>query len=170
MGATYADSMKKKKEMKYDNINQAYKSLCKPQPRRPCLNLNQLQLGTLVIAEHEGGSLTGTSLSSIEASSKFLCKDNSLSLLLARTGPSLQEAATKAASCHPSISQTQFPLALCFAMTINKSQEHTFKGGVFYVALSRVKSRDRLKLLILDKDNMITNITCNVVFKEVFES
>ncbi|KAL4566828.1 hypothetical protein LXL04_030953 [Taraxacum kok-saghyz] len=62
-------------------------------------------LGTLVIAEHEGGSLTGTSLSSIEASSKFLCKDNSLSLLLAGTGPSLQEAATKAASCHPSISQ-----------------------------------------------------------------
>ncbi|KAI3504438.1 hypothetical protein L1887_25907 [Cichorium endivia] len=62
-------------------------------------------LGTLVIAEHEGGSLTKTSLSSIEAASKFLCKDNSLSLLLAGTGPSLQEAATNAASCHPSISQ-----------------------------------------------------------------
>ncbi|XP_023748430.1 electron transfer flavoprotein subunit alpha, mitochondrial [Lactuca sativa] len=63
-------------------------------------------LGTLVIAEHEGGSLSGTSLSSIEAASKLLCKDNnSLSLLLAGTGPSLQEAATNAASCHPCISQ-----------------------------------------------------------------
>ncbi|XP_024977188.1 electron transfer flavoprotein subunit alpha, mitochondrial [Cynara cardunculus var. scolymus] len=62
-------------------------------------------LGTLVIAEHEGGSLTSTSLSSVEAASKFLNKDSSLSLLLAGTGPSLHEAAAKAASCHPSISQ-----------------------------------------------------------------
>ncbi|KVH99077.1 Electron transfer flavoprotein, alpha subunit, C-terminal [Cynara cardunculus var. scolymus] len=34
-------------------------------------------LGTLVIAEHEGGSLTSTSLSSVEAASKFLNKDSS---------------------------------------------------------------------------------------------
>ncbi|XP_071702887.1 electron transfer flavoprotein subunit alpha, mitochondrial-like [Rutidosis leptorrhynchoides] len=59
-------------------------------------------IGTLVIAEHEGGSLTTTSLSSIEAATKF---DNSLSLLLAGSGPSLQQAASKAASSHPSISQ-----------------------------------------------------------------
>ncbi|MFS7963512.1 putative acryloyl-CoA reductase (NADH) [Helianthus anomalus] len=62
-------------------------------------------LGTLVIAEHEGGSLTASSLSSIEAAGKFLSKDNSLSLLLAGVGPTLQEAAAKAASCHPSVSQ-----------------------------------------------------------------
>ncbi|KAI3717886.1 hypothetical protein L1987_69794 [Smallanthus sonchifolius] len=61
-------------------------------------------LGTLVIAEHEGGSLTTSSLSSIEAA-RFLTKDNSLSLLLAGAGPTLQEAAENAASCHPSISQ-----------------------------------------------------------------
>ncbi|KAF5796452.1 putative acryloyl-CoA reductase (NADH) [Helianthus annuus] len=62
-------------------------------------------LGTLVIAEHEGGSLTASSLSSIEAAGKLLSKDSSLSLLLAGAGPTLQEAAAKAASCHPSVSQ-----------------------------------------------------------------
>ncbi|XP_076948263.1 electron transfer flavoprotein subunit alpha, mitochondrial-like [Bidens hawaiensis] len=62
-------------------------------------------LGTLVIAEHEGGSLTTSSLSSVEAAAKFLNKDNSLSLLLAGTGTALQQAAANAASSHPSISQ-----------------------------------------------------------------
>ena len=76
----------------------------------------------------------------------------------------------------------QFSLAVCFAMTINKSQgqllskvglylrEPVFTHGQLYVALSRVKSRDGLKLLILDKDKNLTNKTCNVVFKEVFDS
>ena len=76
----------------------------------------------------------------------------------------------------------QFPLAVCFAMTINKSQgqslsnvglffrEPVFTHGQLYVALSRVKSRDGLKILIFDKENKITNKTCNVVFKEVFDS
>ncbi|KAD5507665.1 hypothetical protein E3N88_15368 [Mikania micrantha] len=62
-------------------------------------------LGTLVIAEHEGGSLTASSLSSIEAARKFLTKDSSLSLLLAGAGPTLQEAAANAASCHTSVSE-----------------------------------------------------------------
>ena len=76
----------------------------------------------------------------------------------------------------------QFPLAVCFAMTINNSQgqslpkvrlylrEPVFTHGQLYVALSRVRSRDGLKLLILDKHKKITNRTCNVVFKEVFDS
>lgn len=71
----------------------------------------------------------------------------------------------------------QFPLAVCFAMTINKSQgqslskvglflkEPVFTHGQLYVALSRVKSRQGLKLLILDKDGKITNRTSNVVYK-----
>ncbi|KAL4586595.1 hypothetical protein LXL04_011233 [Taraxacum kok-saghyz] len=75
----------------------------------------------------------------------------------------------------------QFPLAVCFAMTINKSQgqslskvglflrEPVFTHGQLYVALSRVKSRDGLKILIFDKKHKITNKTCNVVFKEVFD-
>ncbi|XP_052621047.1 uncharacterized protein LOC111921783 [Lactuca sativa] len=74
----------------------------------------------------------------------------------------------------------QFPLAVCFAMTINKSQgqslskvglflrQPVFTHGQLYVALSRVKSKDGLKILILDKDGKLTNKTSNVVFKEVF--
>lgn len=88
-------------------------------------------LGTLVIAEHEGGSVTKTSLSSVEAASKFLSKDNSLSLLLAGTGPSLQEAAANAASCHPSISQVlvadsdkfKYPLAETWAKLVHLVQQ-----------------------------------------------
>ncbi|XP_042755612.2 uncharacterized protein LOC111907183 [Lactuca sativa] len=56
----------------------------------------------------------------------------------------------------------QFPLAVCFAMTINKIQgqslskvglflkDPVFTHGQLYVALSRVQSREVLKLLILD--------------------
>lgn len=59
---------------------------------------------TLVIAEHEGGSIKAPSLSAVEAA-KSLDKDNSISMLLAGSGPSLQEAAAYAASCHPSVSK-----------------------------------------------------------------
>ncbi|KAK1414443.1 hypothetical protein QVD17_30187 [Tagetes erecta] len=74
----------------------------------------------------------------------------------------------------------QFPIAVCFAMTINKSQGQSlsrvglllkqpcFSHGQLYVALSRVKSRDGLKLLIFDNDGNPTNKTSNVVYKEVF--
>ncbi|KAI3687642.1 hypothetical protein L1987_81342 [Smallanthus sonchifolius] len=74
----------------------------------------------------------------------------------------------------------QFPLAVCFAMTINKSQGQSlsrvglylkhpvFTHGQLYVALSRVKSREGLKLLIIDKEGKVTNKTTNVVYKEVF--
>ncbi|GJY55792.1 electron transfer flavoprotein subunit alpha, mitochondrial [Tanacetum coccineum] len=72
--------------------------------RHPLI-LSSRYIGTLVIAEHESGSLTSASLSSVAAASKFLSKDNSLSLLLAGAGPSLQDAAANAASCHPSVSQ-----------------------------------------------------------------
>ncbi|XP_052619873.1 uncharacterized protein LOC111878714 [Lactuca sativa] len=69
----------------------------------------------------------------------------------------------------------QFPLAVCFAMTINKSQgqslkrvglflrEPVFSHGQLYVALSRVKSREGLKLLILDKD--ATKITSSLLLR-----
>ncbi|KAK6149313.1 hypothetical protein DH2020_016838 [Rehmannia glutinosa] len=62
-------------------------------------------LSTLVVAEHEGGFVKASSLSAVEAA-KYLGEDNSISLLLAGSGRSLQEAAEHAASCHPSISET----------------------------------------------------------------
>ena len=75
----------------------------------------------------------------------------------------------------------QFPITLCFAMTINKSQGQSlsfvglfllkpvFTHGQLYVAISRVKSRSGLKLLILDNDGNPCNITQNVVYPEVFQ-
>ena len=69
----------------------------------------------------------------------------------------------------------QFPVALCFAMTINKSQGQTFKAvgidltnksfthGMLYVVLSRVGSPDSLTLLV--RENRKTR---NVVYSEVF--
>ena len=75
----------------------------------------------------------------------------------------------------------QFPITLCFAMTINKSQGQSlsfvglflpkpvFTHGQLYVAISRVKSRSGLKLLILDSDANPCNITQNVVYPEVFQ-
>ncbi|KAF5783177.1 putative DNA helicase [Helianthus annuus] len=76
----------------------------------------------------------------------------------------------------------QLPLSVCFAMTINKSQgqslskvglylkDHVFTHGQLYVALSRVKTREGVKILIFDADGKPTNKTSNVVYKEVFGS
>jgi len=75
----------------------------------------------------------------------------------------------------------QFPLTLCFAMTINKSQGQSLsRVGVYlpnpvfthrqlYVTVSRVTSRKVLKLLILDEDNNVCKETINVVYHEVFQ-
>ncbi|KAJ9553125.1 hypothetical protein OSB04_017170, partial [Centaurea solstitialis] len=71
----------------------------------------------------------------------------------------------------------QFPVSLCFAMTINKSQgqslskvglflrQPVFTHGQLYVVLSRVKSRECLKILIIDDEGIISNRTKNVVYK-----
>ncbi|GJZ40909.1 hypothetical protein Tco_0587795 [Tanacetum coccineum] len=68
-------------------------------------SLKKNEIGTLVNTKHESGSLTSASLSSVVAASKFSSKDNSLSLILAGSGPSLQDAAANSASCHLSVSQ-----------------------------------------------------------------
>ena len=71
----------------------------------------------------------------------------------------------------------QFPVVLCFAMTINKGQGHTFKAvgvdltnesfthGLLYVALSRVGSPNNYCLTLLVGENCKIR---NVIYDEVF--
>ncbi|XP_057720896.1 uncharacterized protein LOC130935256 [Arachis stenosperma] len=75
----------------------------------------------------------------------------------------------------------QFSVSLSFAMTINKSQGQTlstvglflrrpvFSHGQLYVALSRVRNRNGLKILLCDEGLDDAGRTENVVFKEVFD-
>ncbi|XP_048436631.1 ATP-dependent DNA helicase pif1-like [Pyrus x bretschneideri] len=76
----------------------------------------------------------------------------------------------------------QFPIRPCFAMTINKSQgqslrqvglyfsEPVFTHGQLYVALSRVTSKEDLKILISHGENDVKNYTANIVFKDVLQN
>ncbi|EOA33245.1 hypothetical protein CARUB_v10021791mg [Capsella rubella] len=76
----------------------------------------------------------------------------------------------------------QFPIALAYAITINKSEGQTYEyGGLFlpkpvfthgqlYVALSRVTTRKGLKILITNEDGACQNKTLNVVFKDFFDN
>lgn len=61
-------------------------------------------ISTLILTEHDGGFVKSSSVSAIVAA-KSLGEDNSISMLLAGSGPSLEEAAADAAKFHPSVSQ-----------------------------------------------------------------
>ncbi|KAF1876525.1 hypothetical protein Lal_00021239 [Lupinus albus] len=75
----------------------------------------------------------------------------------------------------------QFPIIVSYAMTINKSHGQSlenvglylpkpvFNHGQLYVTISRVKSKNGLKILIHDKDGIPLKSTTNVVYKEVFQ-
>ncbi|XP_074356662.1 uncharacterized protein LOC141696417 [Apium graveolens] len=74
----------------------------------------------------------------------------------------------------------QFPLQICFTMTIKKSQGQSlqtvglflprpaFSHGQLYVVISRVTSPDGLHILIEGDNGETCNFTANVVFDEVF--
>ena len=76
--------------------------------------------------------------------------------------------------------RVQFPVQLCFAMTINKSQGQSldkvglylprsvFTHGQLYVAVSRVTSPKGLHVLIDSDSGGSSNVTANVVYEEVF--
>ncbi|XP_049361968.1 uncharacterized protein LOC125826651 [Solanum verrucosum] len=79
--------------------------------------------------------------------------------------------------------RTQFPVRLCFAMTINKAQGQTldfvgiylrepvFSHGQLYVALSRATSSHNVKVLIRPPiiDENDDHSTYNVVYNEIIE-
>ncbi|XP_010494551.1 PREDICTED: ATP-dependent DNA helicase PIF1-like [Camelina sativa] len=84
-------------------------------------------------------------------------------------------------SKHPfTLRRKQFPIRVCYAMTINKSQGQSlnqvalylphsvFTHRQLYVALSRVTSNSGLKILDATADKHGTGGVMNIVYKEVF--
>ncbi|XP_020097133.1 uncharacterized protein LOC109716214 [Ananas comosus] len=79
------------------------------------------------------------------------------------------------------LKRRQFPIRLCYAMTINKSQGQTlekvglylprsvFSHGQLYVGVSRVTSRKGLRILVETKEESLKGYTQNIVYSEIFD-
>jgi ATP-dependent DNA helicase PIF1 len=75
----------------------------------------------------------------------------------------------------------QFPVKVCYAMTINKSKRQSllnvgvylkqpvFTHGQLYVAISRVKHKKELKILIENPDGSCGSKTKNIVYREILK-
>ncbi|RCV38141.1 hypothetical protein SETIT_8G118700v2 [Setaria italica] len=80
------------------------------------------------------------------------------------------------------LQRRQFPIRVCYAMTITKSQGQTllavglylrnpgFSHDKLYVGVSRVTSKRGLKIFVEDGDNGCGKYTKNIVYPEVFAS
>ncbi|XP_058725711.1 uncharacterized protein LOC131597006 [Vicia villosa] len=80
------------------------------------------------------------------------------------------------------LNRRQFPIIVSYAMTINKSQGQSldtvglylprdvFTHGQIYVALSRVTTKQGIKILIHDQHAKVKTTTTNVVYKEIFDN
>ncbi|XP_073266985.1 uncharacterized protein [Populus alba] len=83
--------------------------------------------------------------------------------------------------CPFTIKRRQFPIRPCYAMTINKSQgqslkivgvflkEQVFSHGQLYVALSRVTSKNGLKIISLDHEGKPSCYAKNIVYKDIIQ-
>jgi len=81
--------------------------------------------------------------------------------------------------CSFTIKRKQFPMRPCYVMTINKSQGQSLKiVGVFlkkqvlthgqlYIALSRVTSKEGLKIITCDAEGNHSIYTKNIMYKDV---
>jgi len=80
------------------------------------------------------------------------------------------------------LQRRQFPVRVCYAMTINKCQGQTLKQvgvylrepvfthGQLYVAISRVTSCEGLKVVIEDEKGAAAATTKNIVYREILDS
>uniref|UniRef100_A0A0R0H4V4 Electron transfer flavoprotein subunit alpha, mitochondrial n=1 Tax=Glycine max TaxID=3847 RepID=A0A0R0H4V4_SOYBN len=121
---------------------------------------------TLVVAEHEGGFIKPPSLSALAAATCLPDPYSSVSVLLAGSGPSLHQAASHAASCHPSISKVlvadsdkfKNPLAEPWAKLVHLLQQSSGYSHIIAAANSFGKNVMPRAAALLDV-SPITDVT-----------